>query len=160
MTIAVTIRWVEKSDLPEMLRIESESFEHPWTTDDFMSCFVDRRAVSMVAEHDREIVGFMVFRLHKSWMELVNLVVAPEFRRRSVGSQMMLNLIDKVVRTKREEIGLEIRERNLDGQLFFQHHGFRAFGVKRAAYEQTGEDAYLMRFTLPADVSPIIRSQL
>ena len=47
---------------------------------------------------------------------------------------------------RRNRILLEIRETNLDAQLFFRDSGFRAISVLRDFYDDTTEDAYLMQF--------------
>jgi ribosomal-protein-alanine N-acetyltransferase len=41
---------------------------------------------------------------------------------------------------------LEVRETNLDAQLFFRSMGFKAITVLHEFYEDTPEDAYLMQF--------------
>jgi ribosomal-protein-alanine N-acetyltransferase len=67
----------------------------------------------------------------------------------------VLRLIDKLSQQRRSEILLEVRERNLDAQLFFRNQSFRAISVLRGHYDDTEEDAYLLRFRLDAthDVS-------
>ena len=65
-----------------------------------------------------------------------------------IGKQMVLRLIDKLSQQRRNEILLEVRERNLDAQLFFKDEGFRAVSVLRCHYDDTDEDAYIMRFRL------------
>jgi ribosomal-protein-alanine N-acetyltransferase len=146
----VQIRWLIRRDMAEVLRIEQQSFEHPWTEENFLCCLRQRNCIGMVAEYDHEIVGFMIYELHKSRLHILNFAVDREFRRRSVGSQMVLRLIDKLSQQRRSEILLEVRERNLDGQLFFRGQGFRAITVLRGHYDDTEEDAYLMRFRLDA----------
>ena len=65
-----------------------------------------------------------------------------------VGKQMVLRLIDKLSQQRRNEILLDLRESNLDGQLFFRTQGFRAVKVVRCHYDDTAEDAYIMQFRL------------
>jgi len=146
----VQIRWLIRRDMPDVLRIEQQSFEHPWTEEDFLCCLRQRNCIGMVAEYDHEIVGFMIYELHKARLHILNFAVDQEFRRRSIGTQMALRLVDKLSQQRRNEILLEVRERNLDGQLFFRKLGFRAITVLRAHYDDTAEDAYLMRFRLDA----------
>lgn len=146
----VQIRWLIRRDMPEVLRIESASFEFPWTDEDFLCCLRQRNCIGMVAEHDHKIVGFMIYELHKSRLQILNFAVSPEHRRCGVGTQMVLRLIDKLSQQRRNEILLECRERNLDGQLFFRNQAFRAISVLRAHYDETGEDAYIMQFRLDA----------
>ncbi len=120
----VQIRWLIRRDMQEVLRIESASFEFPWTDEDFLCCLRQRNCIGMVAEHDHKIVGFMIYELHKSRLQILNFAVAPEVRRHGVGKQMVLRLVDKLSQQRRNEIMLECRERNLDGQLFFRNQGF------------------------------------
>ncbi len=144
----VQIRWLIRRDMPDVLRIEQQSFEHPWTEEDFLCCLRQRNCIGMVAEHEHEIVGSMIYELHKSRLHILNFAVDPEFRRRKVGSQMVARLIDKLSQQRRSEILLEVRERNLDAQLFFSRQNFRAISVLRRHYDDTEEDAYLMRFVM------------
>jgi ribosomal-protein-alanine N-acetyltransferase len=153
LTLDVQIRWLIRRDMAEVLRIEQGSFEFPWTDEDFLCCLRQRNCIGMVAEHDHKIVGFMIYELHKSRLNILNFAVAPEMRRHGIGLQMVTRLIDKLSQQRRNEILLEVRERNLEGQLFFRHQGFRAISVIRSHYDDTDEDAYLMQFRLdaPAD---------
>ena len=144
----VQIRWLIRRDMPEVLRIESESFEFPWTEDDFLCCLRQRNCIGMVAERDHEIVGFMIYELHKSRLNILNFAVAAAYRRQGIGAQMILRLVDKLSQQRRNEIRLEVRERNLDAQLFFRDQGFRAVCVLRCHYDDTAEDAYIMQFQL------------
>jgi len=146
----VQIRWLIRRDMSDVLKIERESFEFPWTDEDFLCCLRQRNCIGMVAEYDHQIVGFMVYELHKSRLHILNFAVAEEFRRMGVGSQMVLRLIDKLSQQRRNEILLEVRERNLAAQLFFKTQTFRAVTVLRCHYDDTEEDAYIMRFRLDA----------
>jgi ribosomal-protein-alanine N-acetyltransferase len=144
------IRWLIRRDMADVLRIEQQSFDRAWTEEDFLCCLRQRNCIGMVAEHEHEIVGFMIYELHKSRLHILNFAVDGEFRRRSIGTQMVLRLVDKLSQQRRTEILLEVRERNLDAQLFFKHQNFRAVSVLRSHYDDTDEDAYLLRFRLDA----------
>ena len=98
----------------------------------------------MVAERDERIVGFMIYELHKTRLHILNFAVNPEFRRRGIGAQMVDKLVGKLSHQRRTRILLEVRETNLEAQLFFRSSGFRAVSVLRDFYEDTIEDAYLM----------------
>ena len=148
--VRVHIRWMIRRDMPEVLEIERQSFEYAWSEEDFLCCLRQRNCIGMVAEHDHKIVGFMIYELHKSRLQILNFAVAPEVRRSGVGAQMVLRLIDKLSQQRRNEILLECRERNLEGQLFFRNQAFRAINVLRCHYDETGEDAYIMQFRLDA----------
>ena len=146
--VKVQIRWLIRRDMAEVLEIERESFEFAWTEEDFLCCLRQRNCIGMVAEHNHQIVGFMVYELHKARLHILNFAVAPSASRQQVGTQMVEKLIDKLSQQRRKEIVLEVRERNLGAQLFFQKLGFRAVRVLRSYYDDTSEDAYVMRFRL------------
>jgi [ribosomal protein S18]-alanine N-acetyltransferase len=144
--LKVHIRWMIRRDMPEVLAIEQKSFEFPWCENDFLRCLRQRNCIGMVAEHDDQVVGFMIYELHKARLHVLNLAVGSRFRRLGVGAQMIEKLIGKLSSQRRNRILLEVRETNLAAQLFFRSSGFRAVSVLREFYEDTPEDAYLMQF--------------
>jgi ribosomal-protein-alanine N-acetyltransferase len=144
--VRVHIRWMIRRDMPEILAIESQSFEFPWSEEDFINCLRQRNCIGMVAEHDDHVVGFMIYELNKTRIQVLNFAVAESRRRRGVGTQMMAKLINKLSSQRRSRITLEVRETNLPAQLFFRANGFRAVSVLREYYADTPEDAYLMQY--------------
>lgn len=152
--LQVQIRWLIRRDMPEVLRIERNSFEFSWSEQDFLTCLRQRNCIGMVAEHDQDIVGFMIYELHKARLNIMNFAVANEARRLGVGTQMVLKLIDKLSQQRRNEILLEVRESNLPAQLFFRDHGFRAVSILRNHYDDTTEDAYVMRYRINEHLEP------
>ncbi len=154
--LRVHIRWMIRRDMSEVLQIEENGFEFPWSEDDFMRCLRQRNCIGMVAEHAERVIGFMIYELHKTRLHLLNFSVAQEFRRRSTGRQMLSKLIGKLSTQRRTRILLEVRETNLAAQLFFRKMGFRAVSVMRDFYTDTTEDAYLMQFRYRPAEQPII----
>ncbi len=146
--VKLQIRWLIRRDMAEVLEIERQSFEFAWTEEDFLCCLRQRNCIGMVAECDQQIVGFMIYELHKSKLHILNFAVASSMRRSGIGSKMVMKLIDKLSQQRRQEIVLEVRETNLSAQLFFKDQGFRAYRVLRGHYDDTSEDAYLMRYKL------------
>src|SRR6267378_4917701 len=142
----VHIRWMIRRDMPEVLQTEQQSFEYPWTEEDFLRCLRQRNCIGMVAEQGEKVVGFMIYELHKAKLHILNFAVHPGWRRLAVGAQMVAKLISKLSSHRRTRITLEVRESNLSAQLFFQRQEFRASKVLRAYYEDSGEDAFVMEY--------------
>jgi ribosomal-protein-alanine N-acetyltransferase len=142
------IRWLIRRDMPEVLPIERASFEFPWSENDFINALRQRNIIGMVAELDEVVVGYMIYELHPNRIYLWSLAVHPEFRRQGVGSALIEKLVSKLYQ-KRSRINVEVRETNLDAQLFFRGSGFRAVGVIRDRYPETTEDAYLFVYRSP-----------
>ena len=144
--VKVHIRWMIRRDMPDVLGIESQSFEFPWTEEDFIRCLRQRNCIGMVAEHGDEVVGFMIYELHKNQLHILNFAVRDDMRRMGVGAQMIEKLVGKLSQNRRNRILLEVRETNLSAQVFFRNLGFRAVSVLRDFYDDTTEDAYVMSY--------------
>lgn len=154
--VAVHIRWMIRKDMDAVLEIEAQCFEFPWNEEAFIRCLRQRNCIGMVAESNKRVVGFMVYELHKHRLHVLNFAVHEDFRFKSVGRQMVAKLKSKLSVDRRSRIMLEIRETNVDAQLFFKAMGLRAVSTLRRFYEDTPEDAYLFqyRFGLPEPTEP------
>lgn len=144
--VCVHIRWMIRRDMPAVLDIESQSFEFPWSEEEFIRCLRQRNCIGMVAEEHDQVVGFMIYELHKNRLHILNFSVHPDARRRGVGRAMITKLLGKLSHERRNRLMLEVRETNLEAQLFFRGMGFRAISVLRDFYDDTVEDAYLMQY--------------
>ncbi|MFM7564726.1 MAG: GNAT family N-acetyltransferase, partial [Planctomycetota bacterium] len=71
-----------RRDMPEVLNIEAQSFEFPWSEDDFIRCLRQRNCIGMVAECDEQVVGFMIYELNRNVLHVLNFAVRSDFRRR------------------------------------------------------------------------------
>jgi ribosomal-protein-alanine N-acetyltransferase len=148
--LQIHVRWMIRRDMTEVLEIEQEAFEFPWSDEDFTRCMRQRNCIGMVAEMADSVVAFMIYELHRSRLHVINFAVRRTHRRLGIGTQMMEKLVGKLTPERRSRIVLEVRERNLPAQLFFRTLGYRAISVLKDFYQDTTEDAYLMQFVLPA----------
>lgn len=138
-----------RRDMPQVLKIESQSFEFNWAEDDFKECLKQRNCIGMVAEHDERIVGFMIYELQKDSFEILNFAVDPAFRRLAVGRQMIDKLRGKLSQQRRRELHVKVRDSNLEAQLFFRSCGLVAVGVEREYYtDYCGDDAYVFSYLM------------
>jgi ribosomal-protein-alanine N-acetyltransferase len=144
----VHIRWMIRRDMPEVLAIEHTSFDYPWCEEEFLRVLRQRNCIGMVAEQGERIVGFMIYELHRSRIDLLDFATHQDMRRRGVGRQMIAKLVSKLSSQRRNRIALWVRETNLPAQLFFRVVGFRAVEVLREHFPDTGEDAYSMLYHL------------
>lgn len=140
-----------KSDIDEMLRIERASFSIPWTKSDFEDTLQTVNAVTFVAENDNQIIGYVVAEVYAEYISLINVAVAPEYRRFGVATQLIHRLTEKLTNT-RTRIVAGVRETNLIGQQFLRALEFRAVKVMKNYYDQVHEDCYIMEYR--SDWSP------
>jgi len=158
LEVRVHIRWMIRRDMPDVLAIERKNFEYPWVDEDFVRCLRQRNCIGMVAEHEGQVVGFMIYELHRTRLHVLNFAVLPGYQRRGVGSQMVAKLIAKLSPARRSRILLEVRETNLGAQIFFRENGFRAISILHKHYDDTPEDAYVMQYRYRSD-KPVVVEQ-
>jgi ribosomal-protein-alanine N-acetyltransferase len=139
------IRWMIRGDMPEVLKIEKASNELAWTKKDFNLNLYQINCLGVVAEESERIVGFKIYELYRTELRLLNLTVLPSARRRGVGTQLLANLVSKLS-SQRSRIFLEVRETNINAQLFFRSQGFRATKVLPRFWVDSDEDAYVMQY--------------
>ncbi len=147
----IHIRWMIRRDMQEVLQTETESFHVPWTEDDFLHCLRQRNCIGMVAECGDQVIGHVIYELHRNRLHILNLAIHPNHRRQHVGAQIMTKLIGKLSSHRRAKITVEMRESNLVAQLFLKALGFVATKIVKNYYEDTTEDAYFMEYRLPGE---------
>lgn len=150
------IRWMIRRDMEAIYAIENDLFEFPWCEDDFIRCLRQRNCVGMLVEYDEQIAAYMIYELHKTRLHLLNFAVARQFQRRGFGRLMVEKLVSKLHGDRRTRITTEVRETNLDAQLFFRSVGFRAVSILMDYYPQSTEDAYVFEYRhVPEVESPL-----
>jgi ribosomal-protein-alanine N-acetyltransferase len=144
------VRWMIRRDLDSVLAIENEAFgRHAWTQEEFLIALRQRNCIGMVAERNEEVVGYMVYELHKTSLELLNFAVRGRSQRLGVGTSMIEKLKAKLCYQRRDSIVLELRERNLEGQLFFRKAGFICTSILHGWYADDEEStAYQMQHSI------------
>lgn len=147
MSTEIQIRWMIRRDMPEVLAIESASFPIPWSEEDFLSQLRKRNCIAMVAELGDTIVGFMVYELHKTSLELVNFAVTPSHRHKGVATEMVDRLKRKLSQQRRESIYARVAEMNIGMQMFLKSQGFEAIEIERGFFDGP-QDAYRFAYSL------------
>jgi ribosomal-protein-alanine acetyltransferase len=142
------IRSAVPADAPALVAIERRAFSDPWSETSFREALTSAWTFGLVAETSRGVAGYLIGRDVAGSGEVLNLAVAPEFRRRGIGSALLLAGIGALRRRKVEEILLEVRESNRSAQALYLSHGFRPVGQRAAYYRNPREDALVLRLEL------------
>jgi [ribosomal protein S18]-alanine N-acetyltransferase len=150
--IAVTFSWMVKRDLPSVLQIERECFPEPWTENDFFEHLRVRNIIGLVAKNEfGRTIGYMVYEVMNSRILILNLAVDRICQRRSVGTQL-INKLKQKLNERRSGIRVNVIDTNLGAHLFFKVNSFRAVRVEWNHFEMsdgTRRDAYTMACKTP-----------
>jgi len=147
------VRWMIRRDLDSVLAIEKDSFDFPWSRAEFCIALQQRNCIGMVAERNEEVIGYMVYQLDRHSIQLLNFAVRSRSQRLGVGADMVRKLKDKLAYQRRYKIVAEVRESNLDAQLFFRSQGFLCKSILHGFYleSQTSDAAYRMVYSSRRD---------
>lgn len=97
----------------------------------------------LVAELDGDVIGFIVTRrVAFDEVEILNLAVAPQHRRRRVAT----NLLSMLTKTSKGVIFLEVRESNAAARKLYQLFGFKEVSHRTGYYDNPPEAAIVMNF--------------
>jgi ribosomal-protein-alanine N-acetyltransferase len=89
------------------------------------------------------VAGFLVSRMvAEGETELLNLAVAPEFRRQGVARKLVESLLGESPRV----VYLEVRESNLAARKFYNYMGFQEVSSRLGYYQAPPEAAIVMKF--------------
>lgn len=109
----IHMRWMITRDLPAVLAMDEESFEHPWPEEIFRLNLRARHCVGMVAEKNDRILGFMVYELHKSLIYMLRSAVQCGERQRGIGSAQVQKLYRRLHGFRRRRLLLPVPDDNL-----------------------------------------------
>ena len=152
--MAITVRGYEAHDFAKLFKLDQACFPpgisySKWSLQYFLSL---PAADCLVAEEDKQIVGFILAEANPPLAHIITLDVAPGQRRKRLGTTL-LNEMEKHFRYHEvRSVLLETAVENQSGIAFWEHHGYRTEAVLKKYY--LGRmDAYEMRKRLEGRTS-------
>lgn len=88
------------------------------------------------------VAGFLVARTAGGEAEILNVAVAPEYRRQGVAKRLLASFLEGDFRP----VYLEVRASNEDARNLYKYLGFQEVGVREGYYDSPPEAAIVMRF--------------
>jgi ribosomal-protein-alanine N-acetyltransferase len=145
----ITIDFMRKEDIDQVLAIERTSFSMPWSRNLFLSEFrsplVSTLFVSLSSTAPKRVVtGYIVFWLVADEMHILNLAVAVGQRQRGMARRLVLTGIKHAYAKGARRAFLEVRASNMFAQKLYSSLGFTGTSVRRNYYDSPVEDAVVM----------------
>jgi ribosomal-protein-alanine acetyltransferase len=142
------IRPATLADAAALLAIERRCFSDPWSEAAFGEALSSAWTFALVADSGRGPAGYLVGRVAAGSGEILNLAVAPEFRRRGIGGALLEDGLAAFRGRSASEVFLEVRESNHSAQALYLARGFLPVGQRAAYYRNPREDALVLRLAL------------
>ena len=138
----VGIRRLAYSDLPAVIAIERRSFPTPWSLAMFVLELSKPSGICLAATIEDRLCGYLVCSRYDQVWHLMNVAVAPDWRRLGIARSLLRQLFDDA--GDKLSFTLEVRMSNVEAIAMYERFGFQRAGTRRRYYHDNGEDALIM----------------
>jgi ribosomal-protein-alanine N-acetyltransferase len=147
---SLRFRPMTTADMDEVMMIERTSFRFPWSTGFFLQELQVACARSILAESVGRIIGYVLYWLLPGAVDIHNIAVHVDFRRRGLGRLLLERIVAEARRQSVARVTLEVRKSNSAAQKLYKSMGFLINGIRKGYYSDDGEDAFAMSLELAA----------
>jgi ribosomal-protein-alanine N-acetyltransferase len=143
--LEVHISPMRRRHLRSVLRIEGQVYPTPWTHGLFVSELALRSSrIYVVARVGRDVIGYAGLMMSLDDGHVTTIAVDPECQRQGVATRLLVTLAQEALARGATALTLEVRLSHHGAQRLYQRFGFKAVGVRKGYYADTGEDALIM----------------
>lgn len=135
------------SDLAEIANNLTSDFDEFWNSSILESEIKNPFSQYIIAKINREIVGFAGVIDTVDQLEITNIVVRKDFRKKGIGNELLTELIKLAKENGKEKITLEVNNTNLAAIKLYEKNGFKNVGFRKKYYNNT-YDANIMTLKL------------
>jgi len=139
----VEIRRLAYTDLPHVIAIERRVFPTPWSLAMFVLELSKPSGVCLAAVTQRRLAGYLICSRYDSVWHVMNLAVDADQQRNGLATVLLAELYRRVD-DAHARFTLEVRRSNAVAIHLYEREGFRAAGIRRRYYQDSGEDALVM----------------
>jgi ribosomal-protein-alanine N-acetyltransferase len=137
----VKLRLGRRDDITRVIEIEEASFDSPWNAGDFCQMMKQKGAAMLLCRREgEEAQGFLIYQRVARRIELVNMAVAPDARRKGLARRMVEAAVRDAEIRRLPIIACEVGEANLIAHLTLRNLRFTCDSVERGVFGD--EDGY------------------
>ena len=135
---------MEKEDLVDVVRIETEIFSDPWPESVFFDDIIRDICYPYVAQLDNDVVGYVILLTDEDIGHLTNLAVDIKYHRKSIAKKLLSFILDLANNMKLARLVLEVRVSNHPAIKLYESFGFIPLVVQKDYYTDPVEDSLVM----------------
>lgn len=136
-----------EKDLPYVCAIERASFPNPWHEMTFIG-EIHNKSISfpyvVVHKMEERVIGYVIFWHVRDEIQISNIAIHPDFRRKGIGVAVMRQILEQVKRERAKFISLEVRPSNSAALNLYKKLGFEILGIRKDYYHNPKEHALVM----------------
>ena len=128
------IESVKSVHLEQVFGIEQLSNSTPWSYSSFIDCY-NKNYEFYVCTENNKVLGFFIANINIFEAHLLNISVAPAYKRRGIGTTLLKKFESSCLRYGVQEVFLEVRRSNVDAQNFYLRYEFNEVGIRKNYYK-------------------------
>jgi len=128
----IHLRAMQEKDIVAVYKLEKLSQPRPWPRWYFRRQL--RTSFCWVLEEHGMIVGFGIVAMVKDWAHIMNMCVAPGYRRHGLGRRILMHLLQIARQLQASHAWLEVRPTNLPAINLYREMGFRKIQIRKNYY--------------------------
>lgn len=121
-------------DFEEIKDILVEEFDDFWRPSILESELKSENSKYVVAKENGKIVGFGGIWLSPVDAEITNIVTKKSERKRGIGTLLLGKLIEMAKEAGKDNISLEVNEKNIAAGILYESAGFEVVGIRKNYY--------------------------
>lgn len=129
----------------QVAALETLCFSAPWSERSICSELTNPLSLWIVALDGQTVAGYVGSQSVLGEADMMNLAVAPEYRRKGIGQQLVCVLIDRLQTSGVKSLTLEVRDSNENARALYNKLGFFEAGRRPNYYSNPKEDALILR---------------
>lgn len=141
----MVIERMEARHVPAVARLERDCFSAPWSERSLLGELANPLSTWLVAMDGEALAGYIGSQSVLDEADMMNLAVAPEYRRRGVGAALTAALAAALQARGVAALTLEVRASNAPAIALYEKLGFVQVGRRPRYYEKPREDALILR---------------
>lgn len=126
-----------------MHALEKACFTLPWSEEQCRAAFGQTAFAAFGLDGGGGVLAYISVYAAAGEMEVLNLAVAPEVRRRGIGYRLLSLALRAAAKMGMQKAVLEVRVGNTPARNLYERHGFAVAGRRPRYYADTGEDALI-----------------
>lgn len=137
---------MNESHINDVYELSKECFSIPWSLDAISNELENTLAHYVVAEDlsTNKVIGFVGVWIIVGEGNITNIAVNPNYRNKSIASNLLINLFELCKNNNCSDITLEVRASNISAQNLYSKFGFIQEGLRKRYYEDNNEDAIIL----------------
>lgn len=129
----------------QVAELEKVCFSQPWSESMIASELSNPLSHWIVALNEARVVGYMGIQAVLDEADVMNVAVAPQFRRQGIARRLIEQMTDDLLEKGVVSLTLEVRASNTAAISLYEKQGFTQVGCRKNYYFKPKEDAWILR---------------